>query len=99
MPSLVDGAASGVGSCSQTPLVVFAVTTPGTPVTVVLFLGERCAAPWMSWIRVPPPPPPALVFCGLGAPVVKSLALLSLSAAVVRCTDAVLDPAGAGEVS
>src|SRR6266508_928967 len=98
MPSLVDGAASGVGSCIQKPVVVLAVTMPGTALTVVPRFGDRCAAPWMSWIRVPPVPL-LVVVCGFGEPVVKSVLLLSLSAAAVRCTEVVFDAVGAVAVS
>ena len=82
-PSLVRGSSSGCGSCIQKPLPDTAVTTPGTSATSTPTLGERCAAPWMSWMRRPGSPgsgggaPPELR--GFGAPAAKSAALLSVS--------------------
>ena len=47
MPSEVAGSESGLGSCIQKPLVLFAVTVPRV-VTVWPLSGEMCDAPWMS---------------------------------------------------
>ena len=44
----------------------------------------------------PPPPPPALTAAGVGAAAAKSVALLSVSAASVRCSEFVLDAPAAG---
>ena len=51
MPSDVAGLSSGWGSCIQKPLLRTAVTTPGTKDVRCPASGDRCAAPWMSWIR------------------------------------------------
>ena len=47
MPSEVAASESGLGSCIQKPLVLFAVTVPRV-VTVWPLSGEMCDAPWMS---------------------------------------------------
>src|SRR2546429_7551611 len=98
MPSLVAGFVSGVGSCIQKPLPSLAVTTPGTPVTLLPLNGDRCAVPWMSWILVPPP---LDELRGFGAVTVKSAALLSVSTAPppFRSAAVVLDRVGVGEPS
>ncbi len=51
MPSEVAGSASGFGSCIQKPLPLRAVTTPSV-FTIWPASGERCAAPWTSWIEI-----------------------------------------------
>jgi hypothetical protein len=84
-----------------------AVTMPGTLVTCSPLCAASQLESWMSWMRsgpgspspVPPPPPPTLVAPGVGAPEAKSPALLSLSAASLRCTESVLDAPVAGAVS
>ena len=38
------------------PLPLAAVTTPGTPLTTRFSYGDRCRAPWMSWILTPGTP-------------------------------------------
>ena len=109
-PSLVAMLLSGCGSSNQKPFVLTAVTTPGTDVTFWPTSGERCAAPWMSWMKadvgggLPPPPPPGpwpAEFSGAGAPAVKSAALLSVSVAPLRRARSavVLDRPGAAAVS
>src|SRR5947208_8755252 len=97
-PSLVAGSVSGAGSSIQKPFFATAMTTP-VVVTAVPASGERCAAPWISWIAllggggggVPPE------LRGFGAPAVKSAALLSVSVApsARRRSAVVLDRPGA----
>jgi hypothetical protein len=53
MPSDVRTSPSGWRSCTQMPFGLEAMTTPGTPPTMRPSQGERCWAPWMSWIRRP----------------------------------------------
>src|SRR2546423_6403806 len=81
-PSLVAGSVSGAGSSIQNPFLPTAVTTP-VVMTAVPASGERCAAPWISWIALVGggggggPPEPR----GVGAPAGKSAAVLSVSVA------------------
>jgi hypothetical protein len=105
IPSLVAALLSGVGSWIQKPrlpAVRTPVTIPGTFVTASPSWGEIQPLPWMSWTRsgpgspVPVPPPPAFAAAGVGAAAVKSAALLSVSAASVRCTEFVLDAPAIG---
>ena len=51
MPSEVAKLESGLRSSKKNPFETFAVTMPGTLETACPSRGERCAAPWMSWIR------------------------------------------------
>ncbi len=77
-PSLVAGSASGSGSWNQNPLLLTAVTTPGTLDTGLPASGERCALPWISWMRAfgagsgPGPGPELPLLRGFGAATVKS---------------------------
>ena len=83
-PSEVALLASGVGSWIQKPRATagFSAVTMPVVVTSWPFFGETCVAPWISPISkvgggggVGPLP----LFCGAGAPTVKSAALLSVS--------------------
>src|SRR5918999_1597837 len=49
--SEVAGSASALGSCIQKPLPRTAVTTPGTCDVRCPASGDKCALPWISWIR------------------------------------------------
>ena len=51
IPSEVAGAVSGAGSCIQKPLSRVAVTTPGTNEVRCPASGDRCAVPWIWWMR------------------------------------------------
>ena len=51
MPSEVDSWLSGSGSCRKKPLFLSPVTMPGTREALSPSYGERCWAPWMSWMR------------------------------------------------
>ena len=81
---------------------------PGTLVTASPLWGETQLVPWMSWMRSGPGWPrrrhrrrelPSLAAPGVGVPAVKSVALLSVSAALERATDWVLEAPVAGAVS
>ena len=95
IPSLVARSASGSLSCIQNPLVLRRVTTPGTSTTACPSSGERCAAPWMSWIATGSGSIP--LFSGAGASAVKSVPFSSVSSpSAARWTDVVFDGAGVG---
>src|SRR5262245_57178377 len=104
-PSLVAGLLSGFGSWNQKPLVLTAVTMPGTDVTCCPTSGERCAAPWMSWMNAlvgggGGGPPLPVELRGFGVPAVKSTELLSVSVpASERRSAVVFERPGAGLVS
>src|ERR1700744_5202590 len=82
---------------------------PGTLVTASPLCGETQLVPWVSGRRsgrggAPPPSPPppelpSLAAPGVGVPAVKSVALSSLSGALERATDWVLEAPVAGAVS
>ena len=106
-PSLVRGSLSGWGSCIQKPReepnALVAVTMPGTRTTLPTS-GDVRVVPWTSRMRasIAPLGPPGFSpaeFSGVGGPTTKSVALLSVSADVVRKTDVVALGAGAGLVS
>src|SRR4029453_12408219 len=96
------GSLSGCGSWNQNPLVVFAVTTPVTFWATLPFSGDRCAAPWMSWIFASTGGSVGVEVSvpGEGLPTAKSAPLLSVSfVGSIRAADVVFDSVGVGAVS
>jgi hypothetical protein len=47
----VSGSPSGSGSSKKNPFETLAVTIPGTSEAAKPSTGDRCAAPWISWMR------------------------------------------------
>lgn len=102
-PSLVAGLSSGCGSWNQKPLPLFAMTTPVTLPTTLPASGDRCAAPWTSWILASIGSGSGGVEVsafGVGAPSANSVPLLSASVVgTLRVSDVVFDVPGAALVS
>src|SRR5262245_28815985 len=104
MPSLVATSASAIGSCIQNPRAEpkarTAVTIPGAW-TMVPARDDTNPLPWMSWMLssgggggggTP-------LFCGVGAPTLKSALLVSVSVSVGRAAEVVFDVPAMGDVS
>jgi hypothetical protein len=102
-PSLVAGLSSGCGSWNHKPLPLLAITTPVTLPTSLPLSGDRCAAPWMSWILASIGSAGGGVLVstfGDGATSANSAPLLSASAVgTLRVADVVFEVPGAATVS